>query len=248
MRLKEINLFFTDLDLTVIDENYAFKEEAINCLQKAASKNFVIIFASSKTLSEQEYFSKKLRIPIIYIVENGSEICLPQDVLENNSHKKGCRKYVLSDISISYIHKILFTLSKKHKNLKFYENSTLKEIEYFTGLPEYLAKLAKNRLYTETIFSGFTPAIEEHLKTQSLSIQKGSRFITIGGHTDKGKAAQKLISIISNMGYRLKRIIGVGDGMNDIPLLKTVNEPYIVGNKIHLTGAMRINSLREIRL
>lgn len=246
--MKEINLFFTDLDSTVLDENYNFKKSAIDCIRKAFSKNFVIIFTSSKTLAEQRYFAIKLGIPVIYTVENGAAIYLPENVFGNNSHKNGCRKFVLSSVAVSYIQKILFNLERKFPSLKFYGNSTLEEIANYTGLSFELAKLAKKREYTETIFSGFNPLIKKSLLEQGLFPQRGSRFITIGDHTDKGKAAKKLISCLEKEGFSIKRIIGVGDGPNDLSLLKAVNEPYIVGNKIHIRDVPNIRDLGEVKI
>ena len=246
--MKEINLLFTDLDSTILDENYSFKESAIETLQNAYSKNFVIIFTSSKTFKEEQHFAIKLGIPIIYTVENGSAIYIPENVFEKKSSKMGCRKIVLSSLSITYIRKILFRLQDIYSDLKFYENSSLDEIEKFTGLSPHLAKLAKMREYTETIFKGYSNRVEEDLISNGIFPQKGSRFVTIGDRTDKGKAAKKLMSFFKNNGYIIKRTIGIGDGPNDISLLKAMNEPYIIGNKITLESAKVIKHFSEIHI
>jgi len=248
LSLKEINLFFTDLDSTVLDENYNFKKEALDCIQKALRKKFVIIFASSKTLAEQQYFSTKIGLPVIYIVENGSAICIPENVFDNISHEKGCRKFVLSRFSVSYVREVLSYIKSESQSIKFYGNSTLKEIMEYTGLSMKMARLAKDREYTETIFKGFTSVIENKLIQYGLFPQKGSRFVTVGDKVDKGTAATKLISLLKNEGYTIKRTIGVGDGPNDIALLKVVNEPYIIGKKIYMENIPSIHSLTQIKI
>ena len=246
--MKEINLFFTDLDSTVLDENYNFKPSAIKCIKNAYLKQFVIVFTSSKTLSEQRYLAAKIGIPVIYTVENGAAIYIPENIFDNNSHKNGCRKLVLSSISISYIRDTLSKLTKDWPSIKFYGNSTLDEIIKYTDLPLNLARLAREREYTETIFDGYSTEVEKKLIEYKLFPQKGSRFVTVGDKTDKGISAKKLISFIQKEGYIVKRTIGVGDGPNDIPLLKFVNEPYIVGKKIHIKDVPHIQNLQEIRL
>jgi len=246
--LKEVNLLFTDLDATVLDENYNFKIPALETLRYAHSKNFVIIFTSSKTFKEEQCFSARLRIPVIYTVENGSAIYIPENILKKNTTESRCRKIVLSSLSISYIRKILFSLQNTCPGLKFYQNSTLKEVEQFTGLPSHLAKLAKMREHTETIFKGYSRKVEEHLLSNGIFSQKGSRFVSIGDRTDKGKAAKKLMSFLKNNGYIIERTVGIGDGPNDISLLKVVNEPYIVGDKITLDRARNIKHFSEIHI
>ncbi len=246
--MKEVNLFFTDLDSTILDENYNLKLSAVKCIYAAYLKNFVIIFASSKTLPEQQYFAKKLGIPVTYIVENGAAIYISENVFENTLQKNGCRKIVLSRFSISYVRSVLFKLAANNPAMKFYGNATLREVSRYTGLPIYLARLAKKREYTETIFDGYTDEVEKKLIEHRVFPQKGSRFITVGDKTNKGESARKLISFLREIGYTIKRTIGIGDGPNDIPLLKVVSEPYIIGEKIHIKNVPNINKLTEIEL
>ncbi len=243
---KEINLLFTDLDETLLDANYNIKEDAVERILLAYKKNFVIIFASSKTLAEEQYYSINLGIPITYIVENGSAIYLPENCFENISHKKGCRKFELTSVRIDTLISILRKIASIYPELKFYSNSTIDEIRLFTGLPGHLVELALKREYTETIFKGYNPSIERTLKEKGLCPQKGSKFVTIGGNVNKGKAAQFLINLFIENNYSPRRIIGIGDGENDIPLLKVVNEAYVVGNKISLPGARAIKSFTDI--
>lgn len=246
--MKEINLLFTDLDETLLDENYRFRESALECIRIAYFKNFVIIFTSSKTVEEQKYFALKLGIPVIYTVENGAAIYIPENIFSKKPAKNRCRKIVLSSLSITYIEETLYKLQNEYPHIKFYGNSSLEEIEKFTNLPPSLANLAKKREYTETIFKGYSKELENQLLEKGIFPQKGSRFVTVGDKTDKGKAAVKLISLLKKSGYKILRTIGIGDGENDIPLLKTVNEPYIVGDKISLNGAYKIKSLCEISI
>ncbi len=246
--LKELNLFFTDLDETLIDKNYNIRDDAKERISAAFQKKFIIVFASSKTLAEEIYYAKQLNIPVIYIVENGSAIYIPAELSRKFFQDKTRKEIKLSPIKKEFIVSVLRKIEKDYPDIKYYSNSTLEEISLFTGLPTHLAELARKREFTETIFRGYASGVEKILVANGLYAQKGSKFTTIGGNVDKGKAARFLIKLFTRFNYSLKRIIGIGDGENDIPLLKTVNEPYIIGNKINLKDAKKVYSFSEIEL
>ncbi|WP_461866101.1 mannosyl-3-phosphoglycerate phosphatase [Thermococcus sp.] len=239
-----MRIIFLDIDKTLVGEDYS-PEPAESIIRWLQSKNFEIILNSSKTKAEQEYYRKALDIRGPFIVENGSAIYIPEDYFPFEIQGLKRESYYVLEFGERYqrIRNILDSISRKF-GLKYYGNSTLKEIMAFTGLPKELARLAMIREYSETVFQwnseGFISAVEYN----NLRVSRGSRFFNIHGRTDKGKAALALISLYQKMGE--VRSYAVGDAPNDFSLLDTVDHAYLVGNLIH-AGARNINSIEELK-
>ncbi|MDK2782156.1 MAG: mannosyl-3-phosphoglycerate phosphatase, partial [Archaeoglobi archaeon] len=66
-------VIFTDLDGTLLDENYSF-EDAEDVLEEIKRRSIPLIFCSAKTRAEQEYFQRLMGISDPFIVEDGSAI------------------------------------------------------------------------------------------------------------------------------------------------------------------------------
>ena len=71
-------LIFTDLDGTLLDEKYRY-EVSRPAVQWLKSLNFPVIFCSSKTFAEQEFYRTALDISAPFIVENGNAVFIPQN-------------------------------------------------------------------------------------------------------------------------------------------------------------------------
>ncbi|MCK5373472.1 MAG: HAD hydrolase family protein, partial [Candidatus Aenigmarchaeota archaeon] len=61
---------------------------------------------------------------------------------------------------------------------------------------------------------------------------EGGRYCHIMGKSDKGKAV-KILSDLFRKEYGSLRVIGLGDGENDIPMLENVDIPVIIKNSAH---------------
>jgi len=104
----------------------------------------------------------------------------------------------------------------------------VEEVAKITGLSLEMARLAKNREFSETVVE----IDEEALKTleKDFNVLIGGRFIHVyGKEADKGKAVEILTEL-----YRSKYgdviTIGIGNSYTDIPMLKSVDIPALVKN------------------
>jgi predicted mannosyl-3-phosphoglycerate phosphatase (HAD superfamily) len=106
---------------------------------------------------------------------------------------------------------------------------TLEELAYDTGLPLNLAKLAQKREHDEPfrIVEGDKTHVLEAIKHEGLKCTEGGRYLHLTGNTDKGKAINILKNLYDQMFGRLE-IFGVGDGPNDLPMLKVVDKPFFI--------------------
>ncbi len=242
--MGETKVIFLDIDGTLIGDDYS-PEPARNIIMWLKDNGFEIVFNSSKTWAEQEYYRKALNIRSPFIVENGSAIYVPEDYFPFEISAPRRKSYYVLEFGERY-HKIKSILEgiSEEFGLKYYGNSTIKEIMSFTGLPKKLAMLAMIREYSETVFQWNNEGFISVLELNDLRVSKGSRFFNIHGRVDKGKAALVLISLYQKIGR--VRTYAVGDAPNDFPLLDVVDNPYLVGHLTH-PRAKNINSIEELR-
>jgi len=238
-----MKVIFLDLDKTLIGEDYS-PEPAKKLVNFLKERDFKIIFNSSKTKAEQEYYRRALNIRDPFIIENGSAIYIPKGYFNFDfPYSREDRHYYVIELGTRYeiIRKVLDETGE-HFGLKYYGNSSIEEIVEFTGLPKELAELAMKREYSETIFKWKREGFQKYIKEKNLRITRGSRFYTVTGNTDKGKATKMLIDLYS----KLERVesYAVGDGENDIPMLEVVDFSFSIGKK--LGKAKVINSIQEL--
>ena len=239
-----MKVIFLDLDRTLIGDDYS-PEPAERIIGRLKEAGFEIVFNSSKTRAEQEYYRKALGVEGPFIVENGSAVFIPKGYFpfEINTPKEE-DGYQVIELGERYrvIKEALDEISAEF-GLKYYGNSTVEEVMRFTGLPERLAELAMRRDYSETVFSWRKSGFEAELAGRGLRVSRGSRFITITGDTDKGKAAELLLNLYSKLGG--VESYAVGDAPNDFPLFDVVEHAYILGALTH-PGAKNISSIDEL--
>lgn len=238
-----MKVIFLDLDKTLIGEDYS-PEPAKKVVSFLKEKGFKIVFNSSKTRAEQEYYRKILDVTDPFIVENGSAIYISKGYFNFDfPYTREEEHYYVIELGTKYetIRKVLDEIGE-HFGLKYYGNSTIKEIIEFTNLPKELAELAMKREYSETIFKWEREGFQKYIEERNLKITKGSRFYTVTGNTDKGKAAKVLIDLYSN----IEKIesYAVGDGENDIPMLEVVDNPFVIN--LPYQKAKSIKTIKEL--
>ncbi len=226
-----IKVIFLDLDRTLIGDDYR-PEPAKPLVERLKSMGFIIAFNSSKTFHEQLYYSKELNAEAHLIVENGSAIyinpkslpdgiILPQGAeLINGFHR------IKLGADYSAIKAALDRIADRYC-LKYYGNSTMDEIVKLTGLPLHLARLAAKREFSETVFSYCSDEFVKVVEAEGFKATRGSRFVTVTGQTDKGRAARIFLKVLEEAEKVLS--VAVGDGENDIPMLDAVDVPLVIG-------------------
>jgi mannosyl-3-phosphoglycerate phosphatase len=224
-------IIFTDLDGTLLDEKYSFKD--INPLiKKIIQLNVKIVLCSSKTRLEIEHYQKKLGIIDPFISENGAAIFIPKGYFKSNCSIKKNRNYDIIELGTPYsiIRKKLEWIRKKSAcDIVGFGDMTTKDIAKECGLPLELAKLAKEREYSEP----FVPVhncdkvLFDLIEKEGLRCIKGGHFYHLTGSHDKGKAVALLKkNYISEFG--VLKTLGLGNAQNDFPMLNVVDCPFFV--------------------
>jgi mannosyl-3-phosphoglycerate phosphatase len=241
--MKARKIIFLDLDRTLLGDDYS-PEPAHRVVESLVKAGFEVVLNSSKTFGEQEYYRGAWGLKGPFIVENGSGVFIPDGYFPFEVGGRKVAEYRVIELGERYerIRKALDGIADEY-GLKYYGNSSLEEVMAFTGLPEELARLAMNRMYSETIFKWGKEGFSEALVKNGLRVSRGSRFMNVTGDTDKGKAAKILLDLYSKVSP--VESYAVGDGENDFPLFDVVDHAFIVGNLSH-PKAKGIRSIEEI--
>lgn len=230
-------IIFTDLDGTLLDEDYSF-EQAHTALKLIEAKGVPLVVCSSKTKTEIEFYRTKLNNSHPFISENGGGIFIPAgyfsfpvETLDYEVHRY--ERYTVIKLGALYadLRKALDELRQEGFNIRGFGDMTPGEVSGVTGLSYEEAVMSKERNFDETFL--FHPEDEKDEEALFASIRtKGYRY-TIGkfyhilGASDKGKA----VSILTEI-YRRQfgEIItyALGDSPNDIPMLEKVDVPVVV--------------------
>jgi len=231
-------LIFTDLDGTLLDyHTYSFKK-ALPALKEIKKEKIPLILCTSKTCAETEFYLKKLKILHPFIVENGGAIFIPKGYFHKRfSNLKKRSKYWVKELGTSYqtLRKRLGEVSQKFKvKIKGFGDMKPEEIakKYELSLRE--AKLSKKRQYDEPFYFvskidfEILNKIKKEFAQLNLFLTKGGRLFHLTGKNDKGRAV-KILKRMYEMEWNTKvKAIGIGDSLNDLPMLRIVDFPILV--------------------
>jgi mannosyl-3-phosphoglycerate phosphatase len=223
---------FADLDGSLLNEKYEY-DEIEPIVRHLLSSNVSLVFASSKTRSEIDFYRKKWQINDPFITENGSAIVIPENYFKiSYGFTKRELGYNIIELGTAYRairEKLAVARNRSGVNIVGFGDMTAEEIAKDSCLPLNLAKLAKKREYSEPfkILNGTEKEVLLAIGEEGLCYTMGGKYLHALGNCDKGKAT----FILKNL-YLLqfKRIlsIGIGDSANDLAMLKIVDTPFYV--------------------
>ncbi len=224
-------IIISDLDGTLLDSaDYSFAA-ARPALDTIHARRIPLILCSSKTRSEIEVYRRHLDNGHPFIAENGGGIFIPQGYFSEAFEAEAFDGYHLVRLGTPYAEiRRRFALLREQSGTRArgFGDMTDEEVASLTGLPLGEAALAKQRDFDEAfVFDGapderFLQAIE----TDGLHWTQGQFFHILGNH-NKGRAVDLLTSL-----YRREcgaiTSIGLGDSLNDLPMLQAVDCPVLV--------------------
>ena len=228
-------VIFTDLDGTLLDYgSYSFKA-VLPALELIKSKNIPLVICTSKTRAEIEFYRKVLDNSDAFISENGGGIFIPEVYFsEDFKYDKQVDGYRVVELGTPY--KVLVEALNSIKretslNIKGFSEMTISEVLKVSGLRSDLAELAKMREYDEPFLLYGDEKGAEYIKAEitrrGFKHTEGGIFHHIMGENDKGKAVKILIRLLKRKFSDLQTI-GIGDSLNDLPMLEIVDIPILV--------------------
>ncbi len=225
-------IIFTDLDGTLLDrETYAF-EPAQPALRVIREEDIPLILSSSKTRAEIEFYRRKLENSHPFISENGGAVFVPKDYFSFRfPYDRETDWFFVLELGTFYprIIEVLERIKKETGILiKGFSDLSEKEISSICRLDSKEAELAKKREYDEPfIIEGSEKEVglvKEKIKEKGLNYVWGGRFHHILGKNDKGKAIEILKELYEDQFFSIFTI-GIGDSLNDLPMLRAVDHP-----------------------
>ena len=234
-------IVYTDLDGSLLDSTTYSYEAATPALTALREQGIPLVLVSSKTRAEMEPLRQRLGHRDPFIVENGGAVFIPPGLFDFPLERMRTRyPYQVIELGLPY-HMLRDVLKQiEHvleTQLQGFGDLSVDAIMQVTGLPHADAILAKQREYDEPfLLQGPQALIEEvcrHIVTRGLRWTKGGRLFHLMGENDKGEAASVLLRCYhrqQRMNGQAERIetVGIGDSINDAPLLAMVDYPILV--------------------
>lgn len=230
-------IIFSDLDGTLLDAaDYSFAA-AKPALGLIRARGIPLVLCSSKTRAEIEEHRRRLNNEHPFIAENGGGLFVPQGYFTVPPDFPEPLKaerfdgYLLVRLGMPYAEirrRFVALREKSGAKVRGFADMTDGEVAELTGLSPGEAALAKRRDFDEPfVFDGspdesFLRAIED----SGLHWTQGRFFHILGDH-DKGRAV-KLLKLLYQSEYGAVASIGLGDSLNDLPMLQAVDRPVLV--------------------
>ncbi|HSA62474.1 MAG TPA: HAD-IIB family hydrolase [Nitrospiraceae bacterium] len=234
-------IFFTDLDGSLLNsDTYSF-EAARPALEALRSLHVPVILVSSKTRAEIEPLRRRLDHHDPFIVENGGAVFVPLNTFDFPLERSR-RRSAYHAIELGTPYALLRDVLKQIEDsvdtpLRGFGDLSLDDIMGATGLSREEALRAKLREFDEPFLLDGPPELVEEvcrqIVTRGLRWTKGGRFFHLTGPNDKGLAADILLRCYQRQ-WRLDGLhedletVGIGDSLNDLPLLLSVDRPVLV--------------------
>ena len=230
-------ILFTDLDGTLLDlHTYSF-EKSLPGLGLLRQKNVPLVFCSSKTKMEIEWYRQKLDNQHPFIAETGGGIYIPREYFSCAIDIPGCncevvQEYLLIRLGERYavLRSTLKDLQRQGFKARGFGDMTVEEVMNITGLSRDEAEMSQAREFDEPfIFEG---SDEDRRRLFTAVLAKGlryteGRFFHITGDSDKGRAVALLIQLYRTQFGEIVTA-AVGDRRNDLPMLEQVDYPCLV--------------------
>jgi mannosyl-3-phosphoglycerate phosphatase len=241
-------VIFSDLDGTILDENYNF-HKVHSTIANLLSLNTALVLCSSKTRTEIEFYRKEMKINDPFISENGGAIFIPKNFFRLQDFTKQTKEYDVIELGTQYhiIRKKIKKIAEKTgSKIVGFGDMSIEEVAKDTGLSIEMAELAKKREYDEPFrLNQNEQGIFDVAKEEGLCVTKGDRYYHLSGQHNKGEAALRL-KLLYAENFKQIHTIGVGNGPNDLSLLKVVDSPFGQEEKEHIEKTW-IKVLREVK-
>lgn len=227
---------FTDMDGTLLDHDTYSYDAARPALELLRREGVPLVICTSKTRVEIEKFRMELDIPDPFISENGGAIFVPKSYFAAPfEHDKETGEHLVIELGTPYnrLREVLREVAKATEcEIRGFGDMTAQEVSEDSGLDIESAELSKEREYDEPFKivskdERCSEKVLEEIQNRGLGYTSGGRYNHIMGDNDKGKAVSILTDIFRHGDDELTTI-GLGDSLNDLPMLEAVDVPVLV--------------------
>lgn len=202
----------SDLDDTLLDRAYSFAA-AEPALAELRRRKIPLVLITSKTAAETLHVQARLGIREPFGVENGGAVYLPRGYFPGTvpgALPRGDHLMI----------PLAAPIQDGLPGVRGFRDMSDAEVAVATGLPLEDAARARRREFDEAF--SCPPELEPRLPAlaaeRGLRVSRGGRFWHLHGDSDKGRALRRLRDLYV-WRDRDVRLIALGDGPNDLPLL-----------------------------
>jgi mannosyl-3-phosphoglycerate phosphatase len=221
---------FSDLDGTLLDGNDYSLDRARPALRLLAERRIPLVLCSSKTRSEVEFYRERIDNRDPFVVENGGAVYVPSDYFAFGfDHDRATADYLVLELGTPYETLVRALAELKRKTgipLRGFSDMTTEEVAARCALSLCQAARAKQREYDEPFLILEPEGAAAVMAAADIPVTQGDRFHHIAAG-DKGRASSLLMDL-----FRRSRpgalSVGIGNALNDLPLLEAVDIPILV--------------------
>ena len=228
---------FSDIDGTLLDHATYSVEAARGALARLKERGIPLVLCSSKTRAEIEQLQQMLGTSHPFISENGGAAFVPAGYFARPP--EGARRagaYEIVELGMPYeqvVAALRRAAEKGGLRIVSFADLSAEQVAGDTGLSLEDARLAKRREYDEPFRiegpAEHVPRLVEAMASEGLRHTAGGRYHHASGRTDKGRAVALLSRCFAREHGEITTV-GLGDGPNDVPLLRAVNIPIVISN------------------
>jgi mannosyl-3-phosphoglycerate phosphatase len=229
-----MKIIITDLDGTLLDKETYSLSAVRPLLNLLREKEIPVIFCTSKTRAEVEFYREKLGNEHPFIVENGGALFIPTNYfpfpLRATTLLNG---YALFEFGTPYpqlLKSLKVSAQQSNCPVTGFNDLTAEEVSSQINLPIELAELAKIREYDEPFLIhdvNKTGRLLKNIEDMGLHWTRGGRFYHIHGNNNKGMATKILRLLYREIDSQITTI-ALGDSLNDQSLLEIADFPIVV--------------------
>jgi mannosyl-3-phosphoglycerate phosphatase family protein len=229
----------TDLDGTLLDHDTYEPGPAAAKVAVLTDAGVPVICCSAKTRAEQQVHRRDLGLTGRFVIENGAAV-----------HDDDGPVQVLGLTYEEVRERLARAAGALGVTLRGFGDMDADEVAARTGLSVEAAARARDRDHTEPflVADGHAgePTLREALDAVDLSLQRGARFWTAGGHHDKGAAVAVLRELFTVDHGQRPLIYGIGDTHNDAAMLSAADIALLVQRPDGTWAGLDVENLTRI--
>jgi mannosyl-3-phosphoglycerate phosphatase len=228
-----MHVVFTDLDGSLLDaRTYSF-EAARPTLERMAQAAIPVVFVTSKTRAETEFWRWQMQNIHPFIVENGGALFIPHGyfpfAIEDAAPLPSYDAIELGAPYAELVRDLAEAADAAGCQVRGFADMSDNEVAKECGLPVGQARLARLREYDEPfmLLQGVEGQLRREIEARGQRHTRGGRFHHICGANDKGAAVARAIELYRRAHGEVLTI-GLGDAPNDEPFLRLMDQSIML--------------------
>jgi mannosyl-3-phosphoglycerate phosphatase family protein len=229
-----VTLLFTDLDGTLLDDKTYSWKAARPALELLAANDVPWIIVSSKTRAEIEPLRQEMGHCHPFVVENGGAAFIPRGYfgcpVPSSMPRDGYDVLEWGRPHADLVRALETAAADQQYRVNPFSRMSTDEVCRATGLSPAQAARAQSREYDEPFLAPEAcgrPRLLGSIQRAGFRWTHGGRLYHICGNHDKGTSVRAMLELFARRDGTV-RSIGLGDSLNDLPLLAAVDIPVVV--------------------